>query len=356
MFGKARDALLPAGTFGYNMDMRPIIFPRALLWGALATVLLGGGCTERLPWAGQGSEGFPCFEDGTCDPGLRCVADRCRSGATADAGIVADGAPLPTPDGGCNLASPSVSPEVPSRTSHMQVALFGRAPGATTLFIEGPTARLETPVVDGNFCVEVDLVPERLSTFSLIAQDGAGCASTPTMFSVAQTPPEPVNVIAGVTPYVDKLTEGDPKALTDGDYRVAATFSFWDPETGMAGDRCDLSALAVFTLPEPLPVHRVAVHYPNVDGFADYLACWKLVGTMQEDLPQSSAQWSLLAEQRNSRDAERLVIELDKPVMIRHLGLAMYENGALGLTETFRLTEIEAWSPPILPPQRECGQ
>lgn len=318
------------------------------MWGLFFALVVGGGCTERLPWAGEGSEGFPCFPDGSCDPGLSCVQGTCRANSTTlDGGARERG-------GSCELASPSLD-EVPERTPHMQVALSGTAPDeAVKVQVEGPTGRFEAAVRGGDFCLEVNLVPERSNTFALRAEDARGCVSPPTMVTVAQAPPEPVNVLRHLRPYVDNLERGDGGALTDGLYDDVVTFSFWDPETGMSGDRCDLSALTVFTLPDPKPVQRVVIHYPALDGFLDYLACWRLVGSMEEKLPQAPEQWSLLAEARNTREAERLVIEFDQAVMIRHLGLAMYENGAMGLTETFQLTEIEAWSPPVMPPEVEC--
>ncbi|MCK5797382.1 MAG: hypothetical protein KAI47_09375, partial [Deltaproteobacteria bacterium] len=62
------------------MDRRP--FSHFSLWLlVLALLSTTPSCTKTTSWAGEGAENAPCFPDGTCDPGLTCVAGVCQNTA-----------------------------------------------------------------------------------------------------------------------------------------------------------------------------------------------------------------------------------------------------------------------------------
>lgn len=243
------------------------------MWRLSLCLMVGlamGACTKAAPWSGEGTEGSPCFPDGSCDPGLVCQAGTCRSTTPAvDLSTPIDG--WIAPDRGerldgstpCTLAAPLVD-LLPKTTPHDKAALRGAAPGATRVEASLGGKVFGGPVSgDGSFCLLLALpdVPQPVS-FSVVAvHEPSGCSSSAVTVSTQRVRLEPKNVLAGLTAAATNAK--DPlDRLTDGKTGGAhVEFSFWDSTT-----ECDTSALIRFELGQSAMIDKVVVHYAKTNS------------------------------------------------------------------------------------------
>lgn len=297
-------------------------------WGPalqLAAFLLAG-CTTVAPWAGEGTVGQDCFPDDTCDPGLTCSAGTCVAKLSS-----------------CSLAGTPAIDAVPSQTPYLRVPISGEAPvGATAIEVSGAGDLRVATVTQRRFCLEVPLLDER-TTLEVRARDAEGCVSEASTVEITRDPAV-TNVLAGLVPqgqWSRTIT-----SLTDGEVSTSLRLSFTDP--GEPPEICDDYTYVWFALPNPTPIARVVVYYPDVPNFSDYALCWALIGSDQGvvDAPWpvvGRTQWDVIA-QSTSGSPNTLVIDMAEPIEVQHLALLMFENGVAGDVEAFEIAELEAWS------------
>jgi hypothetical protein len=333
---------------------------------ALSLALALGGCTQPAPWLAEGTEGHGCFPDGTCDPGLRCVAKLCTRGAiVADSGVdrtvQRDVSPTSdrASDRGCaKLARPTLL-GYPATTVNSSVPVRGQAPGATEVQISGGAAPKTGGVVGGAFCVEVPLTPKALNALQVVARDPQGCTSPAAHADITQSEPGPINLFYG-QPVTSNLTptSGTLALLTDGLTTASVKLSFFDPDPwpGVCNDkfaavRVDLGATQV--------IDQLVAKYPVKAGFKSYASCWELWVSTKGNPVQpdnTSAAWKsdwTMVKQSLAQGAGDLMLAIPG-TQARHVALLLYEDDATGINETFELTEVEAWGMQPFPPPETC--
>ena len=342
---------------------------RGLVGLVLAGVSLLAACTDHAPWLGQGTLGFACFPDSSCDPGLSCKAGRCAPnagkapeaaealgrlaadstahGGTSDASLPNSAPQCDSPPGPAPVLDP-----IANTTAHPRATLHGRAPfGQRIVASVVGGANVQGTLENGAFCLEVPLLPEQVSRIELISYNAAGCASAATRLQLRHQLLPLGNVLAGVLP-LGPGTVSERRRLTDGKRDDGATFTFLDTTAA-----CDTFALLTFTFGTTAMVERVVVHYPRtITQTHFYLNCWSLQGSAEEKPPLDPRQWTRLAAATESA-ADTLTITLRAPQALRSLSLAMFESGDQDpYTETFTLSEVEAWARPPAPPFEGCAR
>ncbi len=333
---------------------------RIAYWVALAAWLpVLGACTEETPWAGQGSEGFSCFSDYTCNPGLECRTDvfMCVKKGAADAGP--DVPPMPDvlkhPDFACPTppSPPSLSP-YPTSTLHKKVALRGTAKGAAKVgIVGGYISPLTVPVKKNAFCSEIPLSDTSTAqTLYLVAIDKKGCQSKPTIAQVTYKPGSTLNLlIKKPASYKETPINGRASWLTDGlvdnMVRFSAPTTMW---------YCDNKAYSYlwFDMGEVHTVNKVIIKYPKKSNSKYHLMCWRILSS-QKASPQPPRgdkfmpDWTSVYAKGNQK-ADQPKIEFSSPIKSRHLAIILYEDGEFyGNPEFFDFTEIEAWGVPRPP-------
>lgn len=318
-------------------------------------VAFGTACTERTPWAGEGTEGFACFPEGSCSSGLRCVQGICRSLTLVDDASVSPrdrGMPNVDQTGCLDPAAPLID-NAPSETTHPKIALTGTvATGVSSITVQSPSDRQTVALQSTSFCVEVTLSPGQPNRITVIANVD-DCHSRPATVEVTQKARRTENLLLGVLPYAKDKPASELIKLTDGVLTNAVHFSFSDFD--VSGPVCDNSDYVYFGFASQTTIAKVIVRYPDEPAFTDYLACWQLLGSPRQQVPQNN-QWQLLAQSDRTTDTRELIIEVDPPQDVMHLALVMMENGEDFLTfdESFRLAEIEAYGSSAVPPYVGC--
>jgi hypothetical protein len=327
-------------------------------------------CTKATPWAGQGTEGYPCFPEGTCNSGLICKNGVCQSPATPriDSGPVVDtlfdSIVLPPsdqtvvlPDGtGCQTPAPPTLDGVPANTPHEKVAIRGRVGVAVDALEVITSASTKTINVDGgSFCIEVELIKGQQTRIEIFAISGACRSDQPAVATIRQDDTsQQLNLLAGVPPYAENRQPAELIELTDGKTTSAVTFSFSDID--VPPNKCDNSTYVYFGLSQAMMVSKLVIRYPQEPGFDDYLQCWTLLGSGRQNIPRDS-QWEVWGQDTQTQESRELVIDITPAKRARHLTLVMMENGTefFATSEVFRFTEIEAYGPPVaVPPYVGC--
>jgi hypothetical protein len=330
---------------------------------ALSLALALAGCTQQAPWFAEGTVGHTCFPDGTCDPGLRCVAKICTSDTIlADARVERknrDARVDRARDQGCpTIAAPTLL-SYPVTTAQVTVPIRGQAPGATEVRISGGATPQTGGVVGGAFCVEVSLTPKTLNGLEVVARDAAGCTSSATHADITNSEPGPINLFFG-KPVISNYTpsSGTLGMLTDGQLTASVKLSFWDPDPwpGVCNDK--LAAVHV-DIGATEAIDQVVAKYPVKSGFKSFATCWELwVSTKSDpDSPSNQsdtwkADWTMV-KQNLTQTAGDLTIFLFG-TKARHVALLLFEDDATSMTETFELTEVEAWAQQPAPPPDTC--
>lgn len=324
-----------------------------------------GGCTAAAPWGLEGTAGSPCFPDGTCDPGLECVAGVCAAGPRSDAQQPTDGSPRDRPgaaererrDGALPCATRPPPPVVlpyAKTTVLEQVAIKGSAPGAVEVVAAG-AGSTTAPVLNDLFCLVLALKKNTQNGFELRARDAAGCLSDPVFVGVVQTAPGPVNLLYGLTAKTKNAPdEGTLASLTDGKTGGdPVRFSFSDPE--LTPSSCDNFEHLWFDLGTTQTFDQLVVRYPQKSGFKYYLTCWELlVSKAASPAPPDPKHpdWTSVKMMQSGSPSQLSVAV--PGTQARHVALLMYEDGGSGFYETFELTEVEAWGLTPAPPAETC--
>lgn len=330
----------------------------------------GTGCVSPNELVRQGTEGYGCYRDNTCDPGLACVLGLCRKrSTTVDSGGPSE-AGSPDADGGAgeallpdlswpdlNCASPPASPvldKYPSRTPLTQVVFKGVASGASSVTISGEGVSLTAKVASDRFCAEVKVAKKSAAqTFLLVAQDKGGCFSYPTVATIIYSAStSDINLLSGKVPTALKDSTatytGNLAHLTDGKLDKKLTFRLADTSS-----KCDVYTWVWFDLGVDQTFHKVVVKYPL--GTKRYLTCYDVLLSSKASPGKPppypyGPNWTL-GVIKNSGNPDELTVTLPSGKQKgRHLALLMYENAESDdKYEDFEMTEIEAWGQPGLP-------
>lgn len=313
---------------------------------ALAVALVTAGCTDRAPWAGQGTVGNDCFPESTCERGAACIAGRCQTiGFSGRPG--ADAGPLPLPLSCPGLARPRVDAP-PATTPHLRVALSGQAttPAVALLIAGVGEPRIVPLATNGAFCEEFALSPGKTARFELLALDGRGCASAPTVAEVGQRASVGSNVLAGIVPFANGEVRGPLSRLTDGDPASFSEIAF--RERGAAGtpnSDCDASVYLWFPLAAPAEVTQLVLRYPPEGLGARYLRCWSLLSSTAaaSDVARpaiGASGWRALGGMKAGAAGDFL---FNFPAQrVTQLALLLFEDGNESDDETFAIAELEA--------------
>lgn len=312
----------------------------------LLLVHLVTGCTAEAPWGAQGTVGESCYPEATCDRGGACVAGRCQAiGTSGRPG--ADGGTRPLPVGCPGLARPQLD-AVPETTAHPRVALSGqlRAPAVALLIAGAGKQRLVPLPSDGQFCEELSLPGGQTTRFELLALDGQGCASAPTVVQIAQRPAAGSNVLAGIVPFANGEVRGALSRVSDGDVTTFSELAFRERAgAGATNSDCDNGVYIWFPLREPAEVSKLVVRYPSEGAGTRYLSCWSLLSsnatTSNVARPAIGATgWRALGGMQDGSGDDFLFSF--PPQRVTQLALLLFEDGSDSDEETFAIAEIEA--------------
>ena len=317
--------------------------------------MIVGNCTSAAPWSAEGTAGKACFPDQTCDPGLSCAHGQCIAGDGSfpggDQGLCAS-----------PLAAPRLSP-YPATTANQNVLIIGLALKAQEVEVSGGQTTQIAKVSNGYFCVSVTLRPRSTNTLQLVAKDSQGCISPSTKAVVAQTAPGKINLFyqKKVTSNVIPQNGGALSQLTDGNTDDPVTLVV-KPPTGNPGNLgvCDNAAYLWVDLGATKTITEIVVDYPVIsDGnFTSFVAIWNLlvstIASPPQPLAPNTKNWKSVREGQNDTGAAPLTIALSN-VQARHVALLLCQDGAsTSTTQTFSITEIEAWGLQQSSPEEVC--
>jgi hypothetical protein len=264
------------------------------------------------------------------------------------------------------LSAPVLDPYPDPTTSALQV-FRGTASGADLVTARGGVGAAAPAKVgaDGRFCIEVTLLPDSTNAVTFAAVDPYGCPGRETLITVSHRTGERQD--AGVLSAVNvakkasiasqlQPDEGALGHVNDGDPSSFAAFSFvdWD-----AGSSCDKFTWIRVDLGKTYIVTKVKIRWgPSTDG--TYATCYSVLlsaaSSPADPDPAPAGDWTV-AKQVTTGDAADQVLTLN-PTAVRFAALLLYEDGATGLWETFKVAELEVWgydpgaTPP--PPADHC--
>lgn len=303
------------------------------------------GCTELAPWAKEGSAGFPCFPEKTCDDGLTCTAGICLGAGGS----------------GCELGSPIAIDPIPEATVHERVVVrgtvgsspSGQAEASEVIVTAGDNVQRIAAGPGWTFCADLPLLPDGPTQISVVARNDDGCVTEPLGATVTYNP-NGTNVVAGLVP---RGLLPRVETLTDGDTDTTQVFSFNDRRDPPDAEICDTYSYLWFALDAPVTMHRMIVRYPPRADFVNYILCWSLLSSNAASpgvpFPARSDTWSVIGQSAEGR-REQLVYDFPQPVSARHIALLVFEDGQRGEVESFELSEVELYSPSEEPPYAGC--
>ena len=266
--------------------------------------------------------------------------------------------PMPT------LAAPTVD-QYPNPTSYAVQPFRGTAPGAAQVVAKGGVGAAKPATVggDGRFCIEVTLLADSPNTVTFTPLDGNGCPGRDTLISIvhksgakqdagvateinlAKSAPITSDVTPGAGTALEYINDGDPKSWTE--------LSFWDWDVS---GTCDKFTWVRLDLGKSYTIMKVKIRWaPDVGS--DWAKCYTVLLSTKAapGTPDATAggDWTVAKQEQNGDGADQSLIGLNKSA--RWVALLLYENGSSGLTETFKLGELEVWgldpnATPIPPP------
>jgi hypothetical protein len=265
------------------------------------------------------------------------------------------------------LGAPIVE-QYPNPTAYALQPFRGSAPGADLITARGGVGSAAPVKVgsDGKFCIEVTLLPDSPNSVVFSPLDANGCPGRETVVSImhksvakADAGVSSIINVAKNAPVTSKTSaeEGALGNLVDGDKNSGAKFSFsdwWDP----TGAECDENTWIRIDLGKSYTVSKLKVVWgPNVGS--DYGQCYALLLSAKaspvDPDPAQASDWTVV-KQDSAGDASELIVPLS-PQSARWAALVLYENGSTGISETFRVAELEVWgqdpnATPPAPPDR----
>jgi len=266
----------------------------------------------------------------------------------------------PSCENATKLPAPKLDP-FPNPTAYASQPFRGVAAGADKLIarVGSMTFAPVTVGSDGRFCVEAQLIPDAINTVVFTPLDKNGCpgietsatvthrttasadAGVTTLQNVARGQP----VSAGETP-----DEGELSYIVDGDAKSTVTLSFWDWDWG---GTCDKSVWVRVDLGKVYNVTKVKLIWPPQVG-SDYATCYDVLLSSKtapvDPDPAQIQDWESVKEESNGTDQDQVI--LINPTPARWAALLLYENASSGITETFKVGELEVWGqdPNAVPP------